>query len=788
MARRRWLGLVLTTIVAGALVPSAHAASHSPGESATELRQRLGDAEQALLLGEPAQARRLTDAARAEFSADVAARLPRPARRSLEQALADAQAGARRGDLLALTTARSRVETGLVAVGFKLALAATLRGDAAAAREWLLVRDFRPPTRLSRPGADATVANSELALGRSSRADAAHALRADLLDTYQARMRGALEAVGPALSGGLPVTAAQAAATAAGLWPILATSFREQAGAGRAAAIERDLALLQRATRDDARRATALARSLEARLDGFRAAPLSASEQRRRASQVMTFTPLVGVEYGRGVSDGRVTRDFEIQEAITFLDGASGSFRDLEPQLLRRDAKGTQAVLALFDSLRVDLADAAAGTRVADPDAIRGRTGQLVDASKALFPDAWRKRDVSADFDLIASSLDRMQKAIEAGQYAIAEQARLEAYAFFELGPEQRLRGIAPELFTRAEGLFWYGSGSHDGLADLINSRGAPADITATRDALDGAMREAEEAVGSGPKDRATIIANTAIIVFREGLEAVLILAALMASFKGVERRMRRPMWLGVMAALVASAVTWVVAQTVLTSLAGYGEKLSAVVSLVAIGMLLLILNWFFHKTYWTGHLASLHGKKRLAVGTGRMALAQVAALALLGFTSVYREGFETVLFMQALVLATDVWTVTLGVLAGLAGTVLVGIAVFNLERRLPYKKMLVLTGMMVTWVLVVMVGTTVSILQKVGWLEVTPISGLRLPDWSGLWLGTFPTWEGMLLQLSALVLVIGSYVLLEVLRARRRNRVRRTDEKALSPERELVS
>ena len=221
-----------------------------------------------------------------------------------------------------------------------------------------------------------------------------------------------------------------------------------------------------------------------------------------------------------------------------------------------------------------------------------------------------------------------------------------------------------------------------------------------------------------------------------------------------------------------------------LTSLAGYGEKLSAVVSLVAIGMLLLILNWFFHKTYWTGHLASLHGKKKLAVGDGRMALAQVAALALLGFTSVYREGFETVLFLEALVLATDVWTVFLGVLAGLSATALVGLVVFNLERRLPYKKMLMLTGAMVTWVLVVMVGTTVSILQKVGWLEVTPISGLRLPYWSGLWFGTFPTWEGVLLHLSALVFVVGSYVLLEVLRARRRNRLRTGSEKTVRIER----
>ena len=164
------------------------------------------------------------------------------------------------------------------------------------------------------------------------------------------------------------------------------------------------------------------------------------------------------------------------------------------------------------------------------------------------------------------ASLDRMQKAAEAGQYHIAEQARIEAYAFFEFGPEQRLRGLAPELFTRSEGLFWYGAGGQRRPRDADQRpRRAGRDRRRRAIALDRALREAEEAVGTGPKSRTTVITNTAIIVFREGLEAVLILAALMASFKGAQRRLRRPMWFGVGAALVASAATWVVAQTIMT-------------------------------------------------------------------------------------------------------------------------------------------------------------------------------------------------------------------------------
>ncbi len=73
----------------------------------------------------------------------------------------------------------------------------------------------------------------------------------------------------------------------------------------------------------------------------------------------------------------------------------------------------------------------------------------------------------------------------------------------------------------------------------------------------------------------------------------------------------------GVLLALVASVVTWIVAQTVLGSLAGWGEKLEAVVSLIAIGVLLLILNWFYHRVYWQENLQDLHRKKK-RVARGR--------------------------------------------------------------------------------------------------------------------------------------------------------------------------
>ena len=136
----------------------------------------------------------------------------------------------------------------------------------------------------------------------------------------------------------------------------------------------------------------------------------------------------------------------------------------------------------------------------------------------------------------------------------------------------------------------------------------------------------------------------------------------------------------------------------------------------------------------------------------------------LLGFYSIYREGFETVLFLQALVLEAGTATVLGGVAIGLAGTLLVGLLVFVVQARLPHKKMLTFTGILIGAVLLQMVGNTVHVLQVVGWLPIHPIDGLVsvLPYWTGLWLGFYASWEGVLLQVAAGAFTIGSYFLAE--------------------------
>ncbi len=391
-------------------------------------------------------------------------------------------------------------------------------------------------------------------------------------------------------------------------------------------------------------------------------------------------------------------------------------------------------------------------------------------------PAAWQRQETSADFDVINTTIGQMMLAADQGDLVAADSARLEAYAILESGPEARLIAFAPRTVPVLEGLFWYGHDGSPGLAGLI-AQGAPAEqIRATGNLLVEKLNEANESLG-GSAEPTAIALNAAVIVFREGLEAVVILAALLASMVGARKVLRRPMAIGVVLAFVASGVTWWLMQTILSQFRGYGEKLEAVVSLIAIAVLLLITNWFFHRVYWKEWMAGLHSRKKELMGG--MFVGQSLGFILLGFTSVYREGFETVLFMQALVLNGGLWPTLEGVALGMAGVLAVGFLTFKLQSHLPYKRMLVWTGVLIGAVLLVMVGNTAHVLQLVGWLPLHPVRWLTLPYWAGMWFGLYPTWEGFALQGLAAAFVIGSYFLAE---ATSRRQSARPAQPALEP------
>ncbi len=262
-----------------------------------------------------------------------------------------------------------------------------------------------------------------------------------------------------------------------------------------------------------------------------------------------------------------------------------------------------------------------------------------------------------------------------------------------------------------------------------------------------------------------TVVFNSAMIVFREGLEAVLIIAAVTASFLGANKRKRRPVAAGVAVAFAATVATWFVAQAILSVASPLGPKLEAITGFLAIVVLLVVLNWFVHKVYWSEWIGKHHRQRRKLLASA--GIGATFGLVALGFTSVYREGFEVVLFLQNLQLQDGTGTVLEGVAIGLALTIAVGIVTFWLQHKLPYRRMLIATGVLVAMVLFVMIGGTALSFGQLGWIPLTP-TPFTVPEWMGSWFEIYSYWETIGAQVLAVTLVVGSYVAAERVKTRK--------------------
>ena len=772
---------------AALLAPAQLASAQPPWQAADSIRADLAEAQTRQLFGEDGGEAVGSAAAplRGPLRAGLAAAAPGELA-EIEAALAAARRAAARGDEVGLAARRGEITAALRRGAMAVAVAAASRGDIAEARSWMQIRDFRKTTRFTRPGVNGTEALEKLEAEEISRHETVLQIEKDLLDSFQARLLTNLDEAGQAAERGFGGRFAETAAIVHGYWQAIAPEYGEQRGGRERAETNRDFERLAAAGAGaDAKGFEAARARVEADLEGFTAAPLTPEEQINRASQLERFEELVPKEFDKGTSDNRVTVPFEIQEAVAFMDGVEAAFSDLEPFLLEIDPAAVARIRAAHEELRLDVDAAQEGRSVVDQEEIEAAQERSRSEVERIAPERWSEGGDEADYELVDISLDQLEAAASAGQYQSAEQARLAAYGFFEFGPELKLRAFDTQLVLEIEGLIWYGADGDKGLANLVADNAPITEIRETRLDLDEKLDDSRAVTGDGAS-ALTTITNSALIVFREGLEAILILAAITASMIGPRERLRRPVYRGALLAIPASAVMFLLGILLLDSLSKYGEKLEAVVGLVAIAVLLLVMNWFFHRVYWTewikGHRDRGKALTGAAVVTGAGA-ATVAGLYTLGFTSVFREGFETVLFLQALQLSSGTGVVLAGVSLGLVLTAIVGAITFALERKLPYKKMLIATGVLIALVLVVLVGNTARTMQGVGWLSITPIE-IELPLWMGTWLGIYPTVETLGAQVIAFAFVVGSYFAAEWMRKRELRKTIEAHERGLAAER----
>ncbi len=339
--------------------------------------------------------------------------------------------------------------------------------------------------------------------------------------------------------------------------------------------------------------------------------------------------------------------------------------------------------------------------------------------------------------------LDECLSAYEAGDRTRARELALSAYldGFEPVEPALAARDAA--LMRRVEIAM--------GAARAAIDRGAPPDdvraaVTAARALLD----EAESALAAEEVDIISTFVGAFTILLREGLEALLIVIAMIAFLQKAERREIVPyVHAGWIAALAAGVVTWLVA-TYFISISGASRELTeGFGSLIAAVVLISVGIWMHGKSQadtWQAYIR----EKMTKVLSRRSAW----FLFLLAFLVVYREVFETILFYAAL------WTQG-GGLAMLAGAtsaalLLAGVAwlLLHYSKRLPISQFFRYSAVLIAVLAVILAGKGIAGLQEAGLVNLRPLAGIPRIDVIGL----FPTWEGLLAQVLTLAIIVAGF------------------------------
>ena len=689
-------------------------------------------------------------------------------------AIDGAAAAATAGDEGALAAARGRATADIMVGAYRLTLSSISAGDAAPARQWAAVRDFGEAAT-GGVGDDALTAADRLAAGTMTRAQATLSVRRDELDALQRRD---IALVGQATldqSLHLPAAGAQAAALADGYWTALAPIYAQRVGAGTANTAQTAFDQLSHPG------AGALPASLAASqaLGQFTAAPATPAEQEQRIRQLVRAVRFT------------LTRSCSLAPAATPAAQLPGTTSG--PPLVKRLIDDLRPTLTPAQYARLSTAEAAltalpgsigvSGEQLAPVTTLSAkvkRSCQTVSSGvQAVFGGAWQSSNDDDDFDRIDTALAGAKAAVARGDWPAAQGDARSAYAIFDVSTELGLRAVSPGLATQIEGLFW--NGNH-ALLGQVGSHAAPAQLDTSFATLHETLLHARVALDSSHSTGA-VVANSAIIMLREGLEALLVIAALGTGFVTSGPRWRRPVIAGALAAAPATLVTWLIASRAVQALASYGLALQAILDLVALAVVAVMLAWFFQKYCWTRFVAREHARRRRVL-TSRLAkgtLRPMIGLSVLGFMVVYREGFETVLFLQAAKAQAGGGAVAAGVLLGTVVTAAIGVLMLILRRRLPYRQVVVVAAILVGIMAVALTGQAARSMQAAGWLAITPVP-IALPAWMGLWLGLYASVQTLGAQLLAIIAIASGRVISERLRARRLARRLRTARAARPP------
>lgn len=345
---------------------------------------------------------------------------------------------------------------------------------------------------------------------------------------------------------------------------------------------------------------------------------------------------------------------------------------------------------------------------------------------------------------LARARLEASLAAYRAG--AVAESAGLALSAYLD-----GIEPIEPQLNAR-DGALRMQLETAMGAYRTALSRQAPlASVTAQAAQVNLLLTQAEAVTSDAGNDPAATFLGAFTILVREGLEALLVVVALLAFLRKAERfAALRYVHAGWSSALLAGALTWALADYAISISGANRELTEGLSSVFAAAVLVGVGLWMHGKSIGGRWQAYLKGKMTFAVN-------QRSAWFLFGlaFISVYREVFETILFYVALWNAGEELWLLAGIGAGAVALGLIAWVLLRTSRRLPIGKFFSASSVLIAVLAIVLTGKGVSALQEAGWVPVTlaPVPHIEL-------LGVYPTWQSSLAQLSVLLILVSGFVI----------------------------
>jgi len=348
-----------------------------------------------------------------------------------------------------------------------------------------------------------------------------------------------------------------------------------------------------------------------------------------------------------------------------------------------------------------------------------------------------------------ATTFSAVRRQLDSAVALRSDKIAFDAYLTFEqveTAVRARNAGLATDL--------------EDAFATLRSRAAAGAgndELEAIHGRLLAGLERAERLVAD-KSSGANLFMQSFVLMLREGFEAILIVAALMAFLAkagAVDRR--RHVAQGAWAAVAASIVTAVVVELLFEVTPGQREALEGVTMLLATAVLFYVSYWLLSKIEVAKWNAFVKDRMEDALSTGSgFALASVA------FLAVYREGFETILFYKALLTSAGLPgggggapAVIAGILAGSVGLVIVYVAINRFGVKVPLKPFFAATSAMLYYMAFVFAGKGIADLQESGLVRTSVVEWApRIPV-----LGIYPTVESLLLQLLLIVMLVVAVV-----------------------------